>query len=215
MRSSIAVVMVAALIVACGEVSAPRRTTDFYDWRLPVGSDSLAFSWPASRLPVRIWVEDSLGLPGHVQAGIDTWKRQFLYREWNAVIVADSATADVIVAATPVPIALSAIRLGGSAPGCQGETAFDTDSPVTPTGIQLPMVVTITPRTTDPLGPAAQSCYAITVAHEIGHTIGLFQHPPDPNDLMYFDPTTGPSARDRNSAELLYNISPDLVPIDR
>ncbi len=204
------------LVTACGEVSSPRRTADFYDWRLPVGPDSLAFNWPPSRIPVRIWVEDSLGLPGHVQAGIATWRRQFLYGEWDAVIVADSSAADVVVAATPIAVPLTAVRLAGSAPGCEGETAFNTDSQTDPTGILLPMVVTITPRTTDPLGPAAQACYAITVAHEIGHTIGLFQHPlGDPNDLMFFDPTTGPSARDRNSVELLYNIPPDLVPIDR
>ena len=68
MRSSLAKLVVGVAVVAgaaCGDISPPNRSADFYDWRLNTGGQALTFNWPQSSLPVRIWVEDSLGLPGH------------------------------------------------------------------------------------------------------------------------------------------------------
>ena len=194
-------------MVACGDISPPNRTSDFYGWGLITGGDTLTFNWPASSLPVRIWVEDTFGLPNHTAAGIQTWKDQFLYGEWDAVIVDDSSTADVLIGFSVVP-ALRSLKMFSLAPGCSAVTSFP---PLVGSTITLPFRVRMVNQSTDPTSPQAQSCFAITVAHELGHTIGLFQESADPNDLMYgIDPTTGPSTRDRNSVQLLYHVSPDL-----
>ena len=101
----------AAFVVAgaaCGDIATPIRN-DFYQWRLIVpavsgsGNDSLSFHWPQDRLPVRIWVEDAASLPANVPAGIAAWRRAFLYDEFDATIVGDSAAADVIVRAGSAP----------------------------------------------------------------------------------------------------------------
>ena len=66
-------------------------------------ADTLSFHWPQSRLPVRIWAEDTLNLPTHVQQGIHQWEAAFLYGEFRAVVVADSNAADVIVTSGIAP----------------------------------------------------------------------------------------------------------------
>ena len=99
-----------ALAMACAEIVHPTRA-DFYDWRLVApGIDSLTFNWPQGQT-VRIWVEDTLDMPLHTEAGIQTWKDQLLYQEWDATIVADSATADVLVGVSIPPAAVQGIRM--------------------------------------------------------------------------------------------------------
>jgi len=201
---------VSAAVVAggCGDISPPNRFADFYDWRLNTGGQMLTFNWPQSNLPVKIWVEDSLGLPGHTAAGIETWKAQFLYGEWDAVIVDDSSTADVVLGFSIIP-AIRSVKLFAQTPICSGATTFP---PLVGSTITLPFRVRITNRSADPTSPEAQSCFAITVAHELGHTMGLFQESDEPNDLMYgINPTTGPSIRDRNSVQQLYHFEADLT----
>ena len=206
-RSNIIIaVSAAAAAGACGDISSPSRS-DFYDWRLVVGVDSLTFYWPEDHT-VLVWVQDTLNMPANTQAGIDTWKDQFLYQEFDAVLVADSSTADILVGVTIPPAAVRAIRLGSMAPECVGDTTFP---PLNGSSIVLPFHIRVVPRTLDPLGPATQACMQLTVTHELGHTMGLFQHSTNPNDLMFFDPVTGPSPRDRNTAQQLYHFQADLT----
>jgi hypothetical protein len=196
------------LAAACAEIVYPTRA-DFYDWRLVVGVDSLTFNWPEGHT-VRVWVEDTLDMPMHTQAGIDTWKNQFLYQEFDATIVSDSTTADVLVGVSIPPAAVQAVRLGASAPECAGVTTFPPLAP--DNSIVLPFHVQIIPRTLDLTSPAAVACYELTVTHELGHTMGLFRHSTNANDLMFTDPVVaGPSARDRNTVQQLYHVDADLT----
>ncbi len=227
-----------AVALACSDMSSPERA-DVYEWRLITtsaagnpGLDTLAFHWPRASLPVRIWVEDTLGLPNHLRAGIARWTRVFLYREFAAEVVSDSSTADVIVRGMapptsglgpgPVP--------GGTVPGstasrhrsrlhsllapeCQGAT--DLDISPDNTELALPIRTYLEPRfaTNDPGLPA---CLALTATHELGHAMGLFQHSPNPDDLMYADPgVDGPSDRDRETVERAYHVPPNLSPVMR
>ncbi|HEX5576446.1 MAG TPA: hypothetical protein VFX42_11270, partial [Gemmatimonadales bacterium] len=73
-------ILVAGL--SCAEIASPTRS-EAYEWRLiqatgPGTTDTLSFHWPRSRLPVKIWAEDTLNLPTYVQGGIDKWKAAFL-----------------------------------------------------------------------------------------------------------------------------------------
>jgi hypothetical protein len=199
--------------VACADIASPSRANR-YEWRRIVATgtgtaDTLAFHWPQSRLPVRIWVEETLNLPAHVQAGIDRWKAAFLYGEFDAVTVADSNTADVLVrAGSPVKGGFSVIRLRSTAPECEGGTDFDL-----PSGsreLQPPIRVFINPRF-DPSTPGVDACLALTTTHELGHALGIFDHSPDPGDIMFGDPVVSElSARDRATVEAAYHLAPNL-----
>jgi hypothetical protein len=204
---------VAVAALACADIASPSRA-DRYEWRRivatgPGTADTLSFHWPRSRLPVRIWVEDTLSLPSHVQAGIDQWRAAFLYNEFDAIVVPDSGTADVVVrAGSPVKGGFSVIRLASIAPECEGGTDFDL-----PSGsreLQPPIRVFINPRF-DPATPGVDQCLALTTTHELGHAIGIFAHSPVATDIMFGDPVVPVlSARDRATAEAAYHLQPNL-----
>jgi hypothetical protein len=197
----------------CADIASPSRA-DRYEWRRivstgPGTADTLSFHWPRSRLPVRVWVEDTLELGRHVQAGIDQWKAAFLYREFDAELVPDSSTADVVVrAGPPVKSGFRVIRLASAAPECEGGTDFEL-----PTGsseIRPPIRVFVNPRF-DPATPGVADCLALTTTHELGHAIGILAHSPVESDIMFADPVVRElSQRDRSTAEAAYHLQPNL-----
>ena len=210
----------AALVLAgCAELSAPNRPVP-YESRLFVNFDdngtpaidSLRFHWPAASMPVSFWVEDSLDAPLHVRNAIRTWKDAFLYREWDARIVADSNSADVIVRviqAPPKP-APALLRLLSLRPECEGVT--DLDTVATRQQLRLPLRIYLNPRLPD--DPSLSLCMGITAVHEMGHTMGLFQHTGDPADIMFTDPVaTVLSGRDISTVEALYHRESDMTPV--
>lgn len=195
---------------ACGDIAAPRRN-DFYEWRLivpsasGVGDDSLSFHWPRERLPVRIWAKNGAGLPENLPNAIQAWRAAFLYHEFDATIVADSSTADVIIRATGAPgTQFSRARLHSAlAPECSGATDLDVSDDHTQ--LRLPVRVFIDPRS-DPNAPNLGPCLALTTTHELGHALGIWRHSELETDLMFADPSvSGPSARDLATAEMLYH----------
>lgn len=200
--------------LACADIASPSRA-DRYEWRRivstgPGTADTLSFHWPRSRLPVKVWVEDMLNLPAHVQSGLDQWKAAFLYREFDAAIVADSNTADIVVRlGSPVKGGFDMFRLAGTAPECEGGTDFDL-----PSGsheLQPPIRVFINPRFT-PGTPGVDACLALTTTHELGHAIGIFAHSPVSTDIMFGDPVVSAlSPRDRETAEAAYHLQPTLT----
>jgi hypothetical protein len=204
----------AATALACGDIAAPVRG-DLYEWRLETpsipgpGLDTLSFHWGRSDLPVRVWVEDTDGLPAHIARALDIWETVFLYREFEGTLVSDSAAADVIVLRGSAGPKLRMKRLHSSlAPECAGATDLDID--VATFELRLPIRVFIDPRSL-PDDPAIESCLALTSIHEIGHAIGIFAHSPDPEDIMFAEPEVElPSARDRRTAEAVYHTPPTL-----
>jgi predicted Zn-dependent protease len=204
-----------AAAAACSDIATPIRS-DFYEWRLTVpsatgsGEDSLTFHWPESRLPVRFWVEDAASLPQNVPGAIAAWRKAFLYGEFDATIVSDSSTADVIVRAGAAPgILFDRARLHSAvAPECTGAT--DLDISPDHTQLRLPVRVYVDPHS-DPAGPGVPECLALTTTHEIGHALGIWRHSAVATDLMYMDPAvTAPSERDLGTAEVLYHLTPNV-----
>jgi len=201
-------------LVSCADIAAPSRG-NAYEWRRLLSSgtgvDTFSFHWTAPDLPVKYWAQDSLNLPLHVQHGIDQWEAMFLYGEFKGVVVSDSNTADVIVTTGIAPKGgFLVIRLdSGMAPECQGAT----DIELTSTGQQIarPIRVYVDPRFA-PGSPGVDECMALTTTHEIGHTLGIFAHSPNADDIMYADPSVAtPSVRDRSTAELAYHTPPTLT----
>jgi predicted Zn-dependent protease len=200
-----------SLLLSCADIATPSRN-DAYEWRRIVGTasgpDTLSFHW--SELPVRFWAEDSLNLPAHVQRGIEAWEATFLYGEFAGVIVSDSTDADVLVRVGLAPKGgFSITRLPAVAPECQGAT--DVELNQAGNQIQRPIRIYVDPRIA-PDSPGVDECMALTTTHEIGHSLGIFAHSADPEDLMYGDPVvSSPSSRDRSTAELAYHTEPTLT----
>jgi hypothetical protein len=210
----LSVLAAGALAPACADIGSPNRSAEAYEWRLfpgigPGTEDTLSFSWPASRLPVTVWAEDTLGLQDHVEHGLETWEAAFLYGEFDAVLVPDSVGADILVRIGP-PISVGFSQaFRSAAPECEGGTTLDL--PEDSREIQLPIRVFINPRF-DPSTPGVNECLALTTTHELGHAIGIFAHSPVATDLMYSDPTVSVlSERDRSTAELAYHVEPTLT----
>jgi hypothetical protein len=207
----------ALAVVACGDIGAPVRA-DLYEWRLEApavpgpGLDTLSFHWSRDELPVRVWVEDASGLPAHMERAIAVWESAFLYGEFEATLVSDSSTADVIVRGGTPEDKLRRLRLHSAlAPECAGATDLDID--VASRELRLPIRVFVDPRSL-PDDPGIEPCLALTSIHELGHALGIFAHSEDPEDLMYVDPEVDlPSDRDRRTAEAAYHTPANLQAI--
>jgi predicted Zn-dependent protease len=202
---------------ACSDIATPIRN-DFYEWRLVVpaasgaGNDSLTFHWPKDRVPVRIWVEDDASLPVNVPNAIAAWRRAFLYEEFDATIVTDSSSADVIVRAGEAPgvqFSQSHIRLHSAlAPQCAGATDLDISDDHTQ--LRLPVRVFIDPRS-EPNAPELPACLALTTIHEFGHVLGIWRHSGVATDIMFADPDVdAPNERDLATAEVIYHLTPNV-----
>lgn len=208
----------AAGLLSCTDLGPPSRPTP-YESRLFVpfddngvpAVDSLRFHWPRSSLPVSYWVEDSLNAPTHVRNAIARWKGAFLYHEWDARLVSDSTTADVIVRVElpPPKAGLAPMRLESLRPECEGATDVDTVS--SRREFRLPVRIYINPRVTD---ANLDLCLDITTTHEMGHSMGLFQHTSDSRDIMFSNPVaTALSDRDISTVSTLYHRTADMVPV--
>jgi hypothetical protein len=208
-------------ITACSDASTP-GPNDFYDWRRiepsPSGSgeDSLTFHWTPDRLPVRIWVEDSADMPRHVTDGVSAWRRGVTSSQFTADFVIDSTVADVLVRVAPPPSGGSfmRVRMGSAfAPECEGAT----DVFITPdhTELLLPVRIYVNPES-DPQDPGLKDCLALTATHELGHTLGIWQHSDSTTDIMFADPLVAqPSDRDLQTVELLYRQTPNVAATGR
>jgi predicted Zn-dependent protease len=192
-----------ALLVACSEIVSPVRNQR-YDWRL-------SFHWPRDQVPVRLWVQDTFDLQDRVREGIALWRGAFLYREWDGTLVDDSTKADVIVRLLlPPPVRAGSIRLAGGVPPCFGATDVDTVN--TRYQLLVPIRTYIFPSL--PNDPGILDCMRWVTSHEIGHTMGLFQHSTDSLDLMYGLPAVDVlSDRDVGTAQNAYHYLPDMVPL--
>lgn len=200
-----------ALSLSCSDATAPGHAP-VYEWRLVVDTDTLSFHWPANMLPVRIWVEDSLDMPARVGEGIAAWRGAYLYGEYDAVVVSDSADADLIVrvATAPLKAPATAGRLHTVFAGCEGAT--DIDTLATRFQLKLPVRMYITPKY-DPGLVDLTECFRITARHELGHSLGLFRHTSDSVDIMYGQPVAqGLSARDVNTAQYLAHWPANMTP---
>ncbi|HEX7024951.1 MAG TPA: hypothetical protein VF187_09045, partial [Gemmatimonadales bacterium] len=59
---------------------------------------------------------------------------------------------------------------------------------------------------------ATRRCFGVAILHELGHVIGMLRHSPRNTDLMFASPEVDQlSARDRNTAEVMYHAPSNVV----
>lgn len=184
-------------ILACDSATPPERPAP-YDYAIRLrGGPVLSFRWPEGSLPVRIWVQPGTDLRHTIEGAIQEWEAVALYREFTGVIVEDTAGADVLIRLGE-PLGTSSASL----PNCGGSTFISVELDTT---ITLPFIVYLNPRG----GVAASDvsrCMSLVATHELGHTLGLFLHSDDPDDLMNASPNPGGlSQRDRATFNTLYH----------
>ncbi|MGH7607021.1 MAG: hypothetical protein ACREME_06745, partial [Gemmatimonadales bacterium] len=163
----------------CADIATPSRTPR-NDPSDPVNPGEI-FRWPASRIPVRYFVDDRGTLPALVARGLRIWERQFLYGEFRGVIVSDSTAADVIVrwqdsVPPDVPPDTS-----GAVGACGGVTSYLIDSTNT---ITDPLRVLVRPNLGYTLAQVA-ACLPRVTAHELGHSLGILSHAAGTGELMH------------------------------
>lgn len=196
--------------LACNDSTGVDRS-DRYEWWIVDGTDTLTFHWQPAELPVKIWVEDSANLAAQINRGIGLWQNTLGTSTYRAVTVTDSTTADVIVRVAPILASAPAAGAARSAPVCQGETVVDTVASRFQLAVPLRINIEFLAA---PASDSAQACLRRVAAHELGHSLGLFQHSPNNQDLMYSVPKVdAPSTRDANTVITLYAAPRTMVPI--
>ncbi len=215
MRHFTRVIVLTALLTACTDIISPPRV-EYYEYRRLVLDGegepfAMAFHWPRASLPIRVWVgEDDPLRPATLRA-ISIWEDALLYGEIRFELVGDPSLADIVVHNERVPESvLGNVRLGTSLDGCRGETVFEADIEA---GTLTPPFDVWVWTTSGTGNPDLPTCYEITVLHEFGHALGIFEHAPSPDDLMYADPVRNTlSERDRATVEAAYHLPATLRP---
>ena len=166
---------------------------------------ALTFRWPADHQPVKYWVEQTGTLPANVDSGLALWMGALRCGEVSVLKVTDSATADVIITnPAQMPPAFIAALHADSINACKGRTDPVVDD--TLRLITLPIHTYVAPQGLD--SAATESCYHFVVAHELGHTLGIFSHSPNADDLMNFIPKRRAlTVNDRFTIQTLYHLS--------
>lgn len=211
--------IVLLLLVACNDIFSPSRP-DLYDFRayrspgIGGGVDTLTFHWSRDLLPVRIYVADDDPLRPFAAVAISRWSGALLYGEFSGVLVNDSTKADIVLrnAFPPGGPAVQAFRVGAFARECSGET--DLDVPDGTNVLSLP-INTYVWANNDPNAAGIETCFSITVTHEIGHTLGLINRShagTTIGDVMFANPALdGLSDRDRQTIETAYHTTATLT----
>ena len=200
----------ATLLVACSEPTVPVRTSWYsFDFAGDV------YHWPQSRLPVRYYADTRGNMRDLVERAIGSWEGQMLYGEFTGELVADSTAADIIVTwfdSVPPDVPPDT---GPSVFACDGVTTLHLDSAGTALDEPIHTQIRIT---TAQVFTAAQvaACVRRTTVHELGHTLGLLQESPAQEDIMYSTvQVSAPSARDRQTVQVLYHTPPTIAPPPR
>ena len=211
-----------ALLVLLGAVACdvptvpPLPSESVYEFRLAT-SPPLTLHWPVGAT-VRVFVVDGGTradlLRAAAQEGAVAWNRHALLDEYRLVITDGPTDADVLLAWSdePLPVDTNACP---RTPG-RGVTTFCLAGAelyrypfATGEESTVRMLVTIAVQLA-----SSPDLVRASVAHELGHVLGIARHSDDASDLMWHgDPTRAtPSLRDVATVRALYRTDADVQP---
>lgn len=214
---------VALVAAACSSPAEPGAEPG-YDFALPVG-DGVVYRWPAGST-VHVYVQGSgdaardAMLEAAVEGAARAWADALRPAGVTLARVDRLAEAEVLVrwADTPPPVATA-----HCAPVVHGRAAttfcptpdyatlerFPILTPDGAVGSGVRMIVTLLPE--EAVGPRR---VRQLVAHEFGHVLGIGQHSPDPENLMWDGPLAPdrPTPADLATLRRLYETPATLVP---
>lgn len=212
MRRLVVVIAGTIALAACNNIASPAIVSAYEYRRLEFNragvAETLTFHWPRSSLPVRIWVPDTAAIAKFVPVAIDRWQSALLYGEYRATMVSDSNQADVIFL-NRLPNDFLGPQLPAFAAQCTGITdGPDIDTHTWP----LPIHIYVFPNASGVIANL-DTCYSITVTHELGHSLGILNHSPISTDVMYANPTfDGITVDDRETAAVVYHVPANIAP---
>lgn len=199
-----------ALLAACDVPTVPARAAAY---AFDDGTGEV-FHWPATHLPVRFYADTRGPMPTLVTRSIKVWEATFLYGEFRGVVTTDSTMADVVVRWSGTVPADVPPDSGPPITACNGLTRFIVDSATH--GLDSAVVITAQRLAVTATDAQVIACFRRVIAHEVGHSLGLLQHSPDPGDLMAPQPLVDrASQRDRATVEVLYHTQPTIGPPPR
>ncbi len=195
-----------------------------YDFVLPVDG-GVVYRWPTGST-VRFYVHETgesmrdAMLTAAVDSAVVDWMAALGPGIVDLVRTDDISEADVVVRwsdmALPVDASSCAPVVTGRAattfcptPDLDGLERFPLLGKDGAEGSNVRMLVTV-------LAEEAVGARRVRqlVSHELGHVLGIGQHSPDPDDLMWDGPlgTDRPSPADRATIRGLYRTPPNLIP---
>ena len=210
------------LVIACESATVPARDrTEAYDFRLPFTGDSLVLRWPnSSRIRVFLnpGTDEQNGLLGSAfRLGSVAWEQASLYVDYRFAQVGSAEMADVIItwSGSTLPVETAQCPPGGGfafTTFCvNAERTRLVPFPLRNSSMPSSVRFLVTIRETVGNNPARVRSL---IAHELGHVLGIAQHSPNPDDLMFSDPLVRevPNTRDRVTVQILYQAQPNIIP---
>jgi len=207
----------AALLAACDSPTIPARA-DAYPFALP--GAGLVFHWePGTRVRVHVAAEPAeraQALADAFDAAAAAWAVAAPLAEVTFARAA-AASADVVLAWSdgPFPVETTGCPPAGSGGGATTFCLTPENDGFVPYPLSgggasdVLFLVTISPTlSADPV------LMRRLVTHEVGHALGLFQHSPNADDLMFGGSLVAdaPTDADRATFYTLYHTPSDLAP---
>ena len=211
------------LMAGCESATVPERDRfEVYDFRLRVDQDTMVLRWPNASL-IRVFLNGS-ATPANGQIltdafrhGSAAWEATSLFGDFRFSQVSTAEQADVIItwSGSILPVETAHCPPGGGVAFTTFCLTAQRDR-LEPFPLRAPAVpgtvrFLITVRETV-ANDAARVRSLIT--HELGHVLGIAQHSPNPDDLMFSDPLVRdlPNTRDRATIQLLYQTRAQITP---
>jgi predicted Zn-dependent protease len=232
MRSRKALLLALGCGILAGGCESPTigARPEVYEFALPVRDldgaiQPMVFRWrTGSTIRVHVAPSGDVGraqlLAAAFAEAANAWNQAVLYDEVRFRAAADADRADVLLAwsDSPLPIDMGNCPRDG---GGRAVTTLCLD-PVDPTRLfrypfagggpsDIRIVVTVRSLEADDPDRVRR-----LVAHELGHVLGLAQHP-DPirfpgSVMLALPPTALPGREDRATLQLLYHLPPEISP---
>ncbi|MGH7470174.1 MAG: hypothetical protein ACRENP_19685 [Longimicrobiales bacterium] len=199
-----------------------RDRFEVYDFRLPIDQDSLVLRWP-NAAHIRVFLNTTTSpdltaaLRDAFRMGSVVWEDAALYSDFRFLQVSSAEQADVIVtwssAILPVETAACPPSGGVAFTTLCVNPQRDRLVPFPLRGSAMPSSVRFLVTIRETVGGDVARVRSL-IAHELGHVLGIAQHSPNQEDLMFSDPLVRdePNTRDRATVQLLYQTRPEIRP---